>query len=310
MPQLVLNSVIRAIGFTQGGWRHPDATPQRALDLDYYQEYAHISERGLFDGLFVANTPAARSNDWTTLFSPLEPVSLLSALAPTTSHIGLIATLSSTLNDPFTVARQIATLDHLSAGRAGVNIVTSGSVDAARNFSYDELPDHSVRYERAHEFLGVLFALWDSWAADALIVDKAAGIQAKQDGIRPIGHRGKHFSVHGPLDVPRSPQDRPLVFQSCTDCLTSRAWQANGLPRDRPQPRRRRRIAARHPADHRLGQRASAVRRVGRTRRRRHRGVVRRGRGGRVQHQPGDHTDGPHRFRRSCHSAVAGQGNL
>ncbi|MET0700397.1 MAG: NtaA/DmoA family FMN-dependent monooxygenase [Mycobacterium sp.] len=214
MSQLVLNSVIRAIGFTQGGWRHPDAVPERALDLDWYQEYAQISERGLFDGLFVANTPAARSNDWTTLFSPLEPVSLLSALAPTTTRIGLIATLSSSFNDPYNVARSIATLDHLSGGRAGVNIVTSGSLDAARNFGYDELPDHDLRYERAHEFLEILYQLWDSWDADSLIVDKAAGVQSKPGSVRPIGYRGKHFAVHGALDVPRSPQDRPLVFQS------------------------------------------------------------------------------------------------
>ncbi len=211
---LILNSVIRAIGFTQGGWRHPEATPERALDLTYYQEYAQISERGLFDGLFVANTPAARSNDWTTLFSPLEPVALLSALAATTTHIALIPTLSSTFNDPFNVARQIATLDHLSGGRAGVNIVTSGSLDAAKNFGFDELPDHEYRYERAHEFLEVLYQLWNSWDADALIVDKAAGVQAKPGAVQPIGHRGKHFAVHGALDVPRSPQDRPLVFQS------------------------------------------------------------------------------------------------
>lgn len=212
--KLVLNSVIRAIGFTQGGWRHPDATPQRALDLSYYQEYARISERGLFDGLFVANTPAARSNDWTTLFSPLEPVALLSALASTTSGIALIPTLSSTFNHPYNVARQIATLDHLSGGRAGVNIVTSGSLDAARNFGYDELPGHDDRYERAHEFLDVLYQLWDSWDTDALIVDKAAGVQSKPGSVNPIGFRGKHFAVHGALDVPRSPQDRPLVFQS------------------------------------------------------------------------------------------------
>ncbi|MET0453699.1 MAG: NtaA/DmoA family FMN-dependent monooxygenase [Mycobacterium sp.] len=213
-PKLVLNSVIRAIGFTQGGWRHPDATPHRALELDYYREYAEISERGLFDGLFVANTPAARSNDWTTLFSPLEPVALLSALAPNTSHIGLIATLSSTFNDPYNVARSIATLDHLSGGRAGVNIVTSGSVDAARNFGFDELPGHEHRYDRAHEFLEVLYQLWDSWDADALVVDKAAGVQSRPGSVRPIGYRGKHLAVHGALDVPRSPQGRPLVFQS------------------------------------------------------------------------------------------------
>ncbi|MGU3500560.1 NtaA/DmoA family FMN-dependent monooxygenase [Mycobacterium sp. C31M] len=211
---LILNSVIRAIGFTQGGWRHPEATPERALDLAYYQEYAQLSERGLFDGLFVANTPAAPSNDWTTLFSPLEPVALLSALAGSTSHIALIPTLSSTFNDPFNVARQIATLDHLSGGRAGVNLVTSGSLDAARNFGYDELPEHDWRYDRAHEFLDVLHQLWDSWDADALIIDKDAGVQSRPGSVRPIEHRGKHFAVHGALDVPHPPQGRPLIFQS------------------------------------------------------------------------------------------------
>ena len=214
MSKLILNSVVRAIGFTQGGWRHPDATPERALDLDYYQEYARISEAGLFDGLFVANTPVARDNDWTTLFSPLEPVTLLSALVGTTTHIALIATLSSTFNDPYNVARQLATLDHLSGGRAGLNVVTSGSAEAARNFGYDALPGHEHRYARAHEFLDVLHQLWNSWDVDALIVDKAAGVQSKPNGVKPIGHRGKHFAVHGALDVPRSPQHRPLIFQS------------------------------------------------------------------------------------------------
>jgi FMN-dependent oxidoreductase (nitrilotriacetate monooxygenase family) len=214
MSKLVLNSIIRAIGFTQGGWRHPDARPERALDLDYYQEFARISEQGLFDGLFVANTPAASDNEWTTLFSPLEPVALLSALAASTTHIGLIATVSSSFNHPYNIARQIATLDHLSRGRAGVNVVVSGSADAAANFGHDELPDHDLRYGRAHEFLEVLFRLWDSWDADAVGIDKAAGLQADLGKIRPIDHRGTHFAVRGPLDVPRSPQERPLVFQS------------------------------------------------------------------------------------------------
>lgn len=135
-------------------------------------------------------------------------------MAPTTTRIGLIATLSSTFNHPYNVARQIATLDHLSGGRAGVNIVTSGSLDAARNFGHDALPGHDERYERAHEFLEVLHQLWESWDADALIVDKAAGVQSKPGSVRPIGFRGRHFAVHGALDVPRSPQGRPLVFQS------------------------------------------------------------------------------------------------
>ena len=216
MSKLVLNSIIRAIGFTQGGWRHPDATPERALDLDYYREIAAISERGLFDGLFIANSPVQPDNDWTTLFSPLEPIALLSALAATTSHIGLIATLSTSFNHPYQIARQLATLDHLSKGRGGINVVVSGTPGAAQNFGYDDLPAHAERYERAGEFLEVLYLLWDSWDADALVLDKAAGIQADQSKIRQIEYRGKHFAVRGPLDVARSPQGRPLVFQAGT----------------------------------------------------------------------------------------------
>ncbi len=211
---LVLNSIIRSIGFTQGAWRHPSATPERSLDLDYYQEIAAISERGLFDALFVANTPVKSDNDWTTLFSPLEPVALLSALAASTTHIGLVGTLSSTFNHPYQVARSFATLDHLSNGRAGINVVVSGDANAARNFGHDDLPDHDERYERAEEFLEVLHLLWDSWEPGALIVDKEAGIQADASKIHAIEHRGKHFSVRGPLDVPRSRQGRPLVFQA------------------------------------------------------------------------------------------------
>jgi N-acetyl-S-(2-succino)cysteine monooxygenase len=216
MPKLVLNSIIRAIGFTQGAWRHPDATPERAHDLDYYQEIAAVSERGLFDGLFLANSPVHNEEDWHTLFSPLEPFTLLSALVATTEHIGLIATLSSSFQHPYQIARQAASLDHLSKGRAGINVVVSGTAGAAANFGYDDLPDHEERYARAHEFLEVLFLLWDSWGADALVLDKAAGTQADQRKIRPIDYDGKYFKVRGPLDIARSPQGRPVVFQAGT----------------------------------------------------------------------------------------------
>ncbi|ASR01687.1 NtaA/DmoA family FMN-dependent monooxygenase [Gordonia rubripertincta] len=214
MPQLLLNSIIRPIGFTRGGWRHPDATPERALDLGYYQEIAATSERGLFDGLFIANSPVLDDEDWTTLFSPLEPLSLLSALAPTTSHIGLIGTVSSSFTDPYQIARQAATLAHLTGGRAGINVVVSGSADAARNFGHDELPAQHERYERADEYLSVVRQLWDSWGPDWLVVDKAAGIQSDRRNVRPIEHRGKHFAVRGPLDVPPPPGGRPLIFQA------------------------------------------------------------------------------------------------
>lgn len=214
MSKLILNSVIRAIGFTQGAWRHPSAQPDGALDLDYYRRYAETSEKGLFDGLFVANTPALPENEWSYLFSPLEPVALLSALAPLTSNIGLIATISSSFTHPYNIARQIATLDHLSKGRAGVNIVTTGSGAAGRNFGLDELPSHADRYERADEYIDVLQRLWDSWAADAIVLDKVGGVQVRPHAVAPVDFHGKHFSVAGPLDTPRTPQGRPLLYQS------------------------------------------------------------------------------------------------
>ncbi|WP_068280986.1 NtaA/DmoA family FMN-dependent monooxygenase, partial [Aldersonia kunmingensis] len=173
-----------------------------------------LSERGLFDGLFVANTPAIPDNDWAYLFSPLEPVTLLSALAPLTRHIGLIATISSSFTHPYNIARQVATLDHLSRGRAGVNIVTTGSEAAGQNFGFDALEPHEQRYDRADEYIDVLFQLWDSWAEDAIILDRAAGVQVNRNSVVPIEHRGKHFAVRGPLDIPRPPQGRPLLFQS------------------------------------------------------------------------------------------------
>ncbi|WP_072803587.1 NtaA/DmoA family FMN-dependent monooxygenase [Rhodococcoides yunnanense] len=214
MSTLVLNSVIRAIGFTQGAWRHSSSRADGALDLDFYRSYAEISERGLFDGLFIANTPALHDNEWSYLFSPLEPVALLSALAPLTTHIKLIATVSSSFTHPYNIARQIATVDHLSSGRAGVNIVTTGSESAGQNFGFDELPPHADRYERADEYIEVLLKLWDSWAPDAIVLDKIAGVQVRPNAVSAIDHRGRHFSVRGPLDTPRSPQDRPLLYQS------------------------------------------------------------------------------------------------
>lgn len=214
MTKLILNSVIRPIGFTQGAWRHPSANPEGSLDLNYYREYAALSERGLFDGLFIADTPAVSDNEWAYLFSPLEPVALLSALAPLTSNIGLIATVSSSFTHPYNIARQIATLDHLSNGRAAVNIVTTGSESAGQNFGLDELPTHAERYERAHEYLEILFQLWDSWDGDAIVLDRDRGVQVRSGSVTPIGFRGKHFAVKGPLDIPRSPQGRPLVYQS------------------------------------------------------------------------------------------------
>jgi len=143
-----------------------------------------------------------------------EPLTLLSALSVVTRHIGLIATVSTTFNEPYNVARKFASLDHLSGGRSGWNLVTSSTETEAHNFSLDQHPDHAVRYERAKEFYDVVAGLWDSWEDDAFIRDKASGIYFDADKLHVLGFEGKHFKVRGPLNVARSPQGWPVVVQA------------------------------------------------------------------------------------------------
>jgi len=140
--------------------------------------------------------------------------SVLGAAAAVTERIGLIATASTTYNDPFNLARRFASVDHVSGGRAGWNVVTTAGPDAARNFGLDDQPAHRVRYERAAEFLDVAYRLWDSWDDDAARADKEAGVWGDAAKVRPIDHVGKHFRVRGPLNLPRSPQGRPLIVQA------------------------------------------------------------------------------------------------
>ena len=139
---------------------------------------------------------------------------LLTALAGVTEHIGLIATASTTYNEPYNLARRFASLDHISGGRAGWNIVTTAGLDAARNFNLDELPAHRERYERAAEFVEVSRKLWDSWDDDAPLGDKEAGVWGDDDQVHPPGHVGRFFKVAGALNVPRSPQGHPLLVQA------------------------------------------------------------------------------------------------
>ncbi|MFE2429225.1 LLM class flavin-dependent oxidoreductase [Streptomyces sp. NPDC059373] len=209
-----LNAFLMNAGHHDAAWRHPRTRPERATDLTYFQELARTAERGKLDSVFLADGLALWGQVRYNVLGGFEPLTLLSALAAVTSRIGLIATVSTTFNEPFHVARKFASLDHISGGRAGWNIVTSGSVNEARNFGLAEHPEHSARYDRAREFVDVATKLWDSWEDDAPVVDRERGIYADAGKVRAIDHAGEHFRVQGPLNVQRSPQGYPLLVQA------------------------------------------------------------------------------------------------
>lgn len=211
--QLHLNAFIMPNGHHEAAWRHPSTTPERALTLQHYVEIARTAERGLLDSVFLADTVALADNVKHNSHSAFEPLTLLSALAASTEHVGLIATASTTYNHPYTLARAFASLDHLSGGRAGWNIVTSSSRAEAGNFGI-ERPEHARRYDRATEFLEVAAALWDSFGDGAVLADTEAGIYADTGRIAEIDHHGEFFDVAGPLNVPRPLQGYPLLVQA------------------------------------------------------------------------------------------------
>ncbi|MFI6499344.1 LLM class flavin-dependent oxidoreductase [Nonomuraea typhae] len=208
-----LNAFLMGVGHHEAAWRHPLTDSGRITDIRHYEELARIAERGKLDSLFLADGLALRGEVTHNALGALEPLTLLSALATVTEHIGLIATVSTTYNEPFHVARKFASLDHISGGRAGWNIVTSAGESEARNFGL-ERPAHSVRYHRAEEFLEVANALWESWGDGAVVNDRVNGIYADKSSIGPINHDGQHFKVEGPLNIQRSPQGRPLLVQA------------------------------------------------------------------------------------------------
>ena len=212
--QLHLNAFLMAPGHHDAAWRHPDSQPHRATDVRYFQELAQTAERGLLDSIFFADGLAVWGRLRSNVSGGLEPLTLLSAIAAVTERIGLIATASTTFNEPYHLARKFASLDHISVGRAGWNIVTSGSLNEANNFNLDEHIEHSVRYERAAEFLDVATQLWDSWADDAVVLDRESGVYADADRVREVDHTGLFFKVRGPLNVQRTPQGWPLLVQA------------------------------------------------------------------------------------------------
>jgi FMN-dependent oxidoreductase (nitrilotriacetate monooxygenase family) len=212
--QLHFNLFLHDTGHHEASWRFPGANPHANLSLPDHQHLARVAEEAKFDSIFLADSPVLWNDPGRRPSGKLEPTLLLAALAVRTSRIGLIATASTSYNEPYNLARRFASLDHLSNGRAGWNIVTTAGDAAARNFGLENQPLHKTRYERADEFLEVATKLWDSWDDDAVVVDVEEGIHARRDRIRDPGHEGTHFRVGGALNLPRSPQAYPLLVQA------------------------------------------------------------------------------------------------
>src|ERR1700722_7412349 len=186
--QLHLNLFIHSRGHHEASWRHPGTSPFALTDIRYYQDLAQRAEAGLFDSIFLADQLALGGDVAQAARTWLEPVTVLAAVAVATQRIGLVATCSTTYTEPFNLARQFASIDHISNGRAAWNIVTSWLATAARNFGGTGQASHADRYARGEEFMTVVKALWNSWAADAIVDDRAGGIYARGDRIRPINH--------------------------------------------------------------------------------------------------------------------------
>jgi FMN-dependent oxidoreductase (nitrilotriacetate monooxygenase family) len=212
--QLHLNLFIHGRGHHEASWRHAAMSPLSLTDIAYYQDLARRAESALFDSVFLADQLALGGDVAQAPRTWLEPITVLAALATVTSRIGLVATASTTYTEPFNLARQFASIDHISNGRAAWNIVTSWLATAAENYGEVGQITHSDRYVRGEEFMEVVKTLWDSWAADAVVDDRISGIYARGDRIRSIDHRGDFYRIAGPLNLPRCPQGRPVLVQA------------------------------------------------------------------------------------------------
>lgn len=218
--KMVLGAFFHPTGHHVASWLHPDSQIDAGANFEHYVELARTAEQAKFDLIFLADALAVRQGNlealsrWPQYMAYMEPITLLSALAAVTSRIGLVATATTSYNEPFTVARQYASLDHISHGRAGWNVVTSGNASESLNFSRDEHYGHQDRYERAREFVEVVRGLWDSWDDDAFVRDRASARYFDPAKLHVLGHKGKHFSVKGPLNMGRPPQGHPVIVQA------------------------------------------------------------------------------------------------
>jgi len=215
-----LGAFIMATGHHVAAWRHPGSQIDSGVNIDHYIQVAQTAERGLFDQVFVADSPGLqhRGDDESLSrqgrVSYFEPVTLWAALSAVTKHIGFVATASTTYEDPFLLARKFASLDHLSKGRAAWNVVTTSAENVFGNFGLEAHPDPALRYERAHEFVEVVKGLWDSYDDDAFVRDAASGVYFDPKKLHALNHVGKHFKVKGPLNIERSPQGHPVIVQA------------------------------------------------------------------------------------------------
>ncbi len=217
--QLHLGAFMRPASIHTAGWRWPGAISDSNFNFAAHVRYAQTLERACFDAIFLADSQAVLPMAMPALkrsatVSSFDPLTLLPALAAVTSHIGLIATASTTYNAPFHVARKFASLDHISGGRAGWNVVTSGNPHEAMNFGLTEHLEHDERYRRAREFYDVVTGLWDSWADDAFLRDQAAGVFFDPDKLHVLDHHGEWFDVKGPMNLARPPQGWPVIVQA------------------------------------------------------------------------------------------------
>lgn len=208
-----LGMIVLGTGSHVAGWRMPDAQ-FGSQNFDLIRHVVQTAERGKLDLVFFADAVNTGLDAHPGMMLRFEPLTLLSALAMQTERIGLVATVSTTYSEPYNVARAFASIDHLSGGRAGWNVVTGSSPDAAANFSQDKHPPHDVRYARAEEYVGVVKGLWDSWDDGALVGDKETGTFVDPSKMHVLGHEGEFFKVLGPLNITRPPQGYPVIFQA------------------------------------------------------------------------------------------------
>src|ERR1700741_3305089 len=217
--QLHLGAFMRPVSIHTAWWRYPGACPDANFNFQHLKRFAQTLERGRFDAFFMAfplgvlNMPMAALKRSATVTS-FDPLTLLPALAMATEHLGLIATASTTFEPPYLIARRFASLDHISGGRAGWNLVTTSNPDSALNFGLTEHMEHGERYRRAREFFDVVTGLWDSWAEDAFICDVDEGLYFDPDRVHVLDHKGEFLSVRGPLNIARPVQGWPVIVQA------------------------------------------------------------------------------------------------
>lgn len=214
--QLKFGAIIHGVGGHIAGWRHSDMQADASVSLEFYTNQAKKAEEGKFDLVFIADGLYINEKSIPHFLNRFEPLTILSALAAVTSRIGLVGTVSTSYSEPFTIARQFASLDHISHGRAGWNVVTSPLEKTALNYgkTIEEHPDHAKRYRIAAEYIEVTKGLWDSWEDDAFVRDKETGVFFDPEKMHTLNHKGEFFTVQGPLNIGRSKQGRPVIFQA------------------------------------------------------------------------------------------------